>query len=92
MDDAAEHDVMGRIHEEKHVNTTKSLRIRKSDLGRRIGPTAAAELEYFCRGCKGHFTRVVPVEQLSRTTCRCGSSDLLVYAIAGEYSAPLRSH
>jgi hypothetical protein len=27
---------------------------------------------------------------LHTATCRCGSSDLLVYSVSGEYSSPLR--
>ncbi len=57
----------------------------------RIGAASRVDLEYFCRTCKGHFSSSVPVSTLYDATCRCGSSDLLVYNVAGEFSAPLRS-
>lgn len=57
----------------------------------RIGAASRVELEYYCRGCKGHFSTTVPVGMLRSATCRCGSDDLLVYSLAGEYSSPLRS-
>ena len=57
---------------------------------RRIGASSRVELEYFCRNCKGHFTRTVPIALLEHATCRCGSDNILVYAMAGEFNAPLR--
>lgn len=59
-------------------------------LGRRVGAASRVELEYYCRGCKGHFSSTVPYAALRQATCRCGSSNLLVYSIAGEATAPLR--
>ncbi len=56
----------------------------------RMGPTQAADIEYFCRTCKGHYSRIVPVDSFWNTYCRCGSQDLLIYNIASEASAPLR--
>jgi hypothetical protein len=64
----------------------------KAKLGRRVGPTQAADVEYFCRACKGHYSRIVPVESLLQTSCRCGSRDLLIYNVSGEAAAPLRSN
>jgi hypothetical protein len=58
---------------------------------RKIGTSTSVELEFFCRRCKGHFSRTVPVAALHRATCRCGSDNILVYAISGEMSAPLRA-
>jgi hypothetical protein len=57
---------------------------------RRIGSSSRVELEFYCRRCKGHFARTFPVASLDRATCRCGGSDILVYAMSGESSAPLR--
>jgi formylglycine-generating enzyme required for sulfatase activity len=54
-------------------------------------PTTMADIEYFCRGCKGHYSRVVPVEAFWQTACRCGSTDLLIYSVSGEAAAPLRA-
>ena len=72
------------------MNKTQSL--GRLNLGSRVSPTTAADIEYFCRGCKGHYSRVVPIDAFWRTTCRCGSSDLLVYSLSGESSAPLRAN
>jgi hypothetical protein len=60
-------------------------------LGRRVGPTQAADVEYFCRTCKGHYSRIVPVESFWQTTCRCGSRNLLIYSVSSEGAAPLRN-
>jgi hypothetical protein len=57
---------------------------------RRIGVTSRMDVEYFCRDCKGHYSASVPVGTLSGVHCRCGSDNLLVYNVAGEYGAPLR--
>jgi hypothetical protein len=57
---------------------------------RRIGVASRVEVEFFCRGCKGHYSSSVPVGTLSEVRCRCGSDNLLVYNLAGEYGAPLR--
>jgi hypothetical protein len=57
---------------------------------RRIGIVSRIEVEFFCRACKGHYSASVPVGALSDAHCRCGSQDLLVYSVAGEYGAPLR--
>jgi hypothetical protein len=54
-------------------------------------PTTGVEVEYFCRNCKGHYSRTVPVKHFRETACRCGSHDLLVYSVASEVSAPLRA-
>lgn len=59
-------------------------------ISQRIGAASRVDLEYFCRTCKGHFASTVPVTQMYEATCRCGSSNLLVYNVAGELSAPLR--
>ncbi|MEX0749196.1 MAG: hypothetical protein WD359_00170 [Dehalococcoidia bacterium] len=58
----------------------------------RAVPTTGVEVEYFCRGCKGHYARTVPVKHFRETACRCGSHDLLVYSVASEVAAPLRAH
>ena len=63
----------------------------RSKITRFMMPTTAADIEYFCKSCKGHYSRIVPVDALRQTRCRCGSSDLLVYSIAGEATAPLRA-
>lgn len=60
-------------------------------IAQRIGASSSAELEYFCRGCKGHYATTVPVARVWDAACRCGSKDLLVYSVAGELAAPLRS-
>ena len=57
---------------------------------RRIGVTSVVEVEYFCKNCKGHYSASVPVGGLSDAHCRCGSDELLIYSVAGEYGAPLR--
>ena len=62
-----------------------------NQIKRRIGSPTRVEIEFFCRGCKGHFSRTVPVAALHRATCRCGSDNILVYAMSGETTAPLRS-
>lgn len=64
--------------------------MRPRGMSRRIGASSRVELEYFCRHCKGHFSSTVPVATMDQTRCRCGSSNLLVYAVAGESSAPMR--
>lgn len=51
--------------------------------------TSDADIEYYCRRCRGHFTRTVPVRALASATCRCGSRDLLIYQLTAEASAPL---
>jgi len=61
------------------------------DLNRRTVPTTGVEVEYFCRGCKGHYSRTVPLKTLKEIACRCGSSNLLIYSVASEISAPLRA-
>ena len=33
-----------------------------------------------------------PLESFWKTKCRCGSSDLLIYSMSGEISAPLRTN
>jgi hypothetical protein len=58
---------------------------------RRVGAASRIEIEYFCRACKGHYSSTVPYASARRAACRCGSQDLLVYSLAGESSAPLRS-
>jgi hypothetical protein len=62
-----------------------------SRLNLRSVPTTGVEVEYFCRGCKGHYSRTVPIKQFRETACRCGSRDLLIYSVASEVSAPLRA-
>lgn len=52
--------------------------------------TRDAEIEYFCRQCHGHYSRTVMLRTLPTATCRCGSSDLLIYQLTAEPSAPLR--
>jgi hypothetical protein len=64
---------------------------RSQDLDRRAGPTQASDVEYYCRGCKGHYSRIVPADAIRDTACRCGSRDLLIYHVAGEMAAPLRN-
>ncbi len=56
----------------------------------RVGPTQAADVEYYCRGCKGHYSRIVALDAVFKTQCRCGSADLLIYNVSGEMAAPLR--
>jgi hypothetical protein len=51
--------------------------------------TREAEIEFFCRTCRGHYSSTVAVDALSRKTCRCGSSDLLVYQLTAGANAPL---
>ncbi|HET6614555.1 MAG TPA: hypothetical protein VFH62_01600 [Dehalococcoidia bacterium] len=63
-----------------------------SRLDLRSVPTTGVEVEYFCRGCKGHYSRTVPITQFRQTACRCGSQDLLVYSVASEVAAPLRAN
>jgi hypothetical protein len=63
----------------------------KLDLTRRVGRTTSVEIEYFCRTCKGHYSRVVPVKAFETTRCRCGSSNLLIYSLAADITAPLRA-
>ncbi len=60
-------------------------------ISQRIGAASRVDLEYFCRTCKGHFASTVPVTHMYEARCRCGSSNLLVYNVVGELSAPLRS-
>jgi hypothetical protein len=57
---------------------------------RRIGVTSRMDAEFFCRDCKGHYSASVPVGTLNDMRCRCGSRNLLIYNVAGEYGAPLR--
>jgi hypothetical protein len=57
---------------------------------RRVGLASRVELEYFCRGCKGHYSTSVPLSGLNAARCRCGSGDLLVYNMAGDNSSPMR--
>ena len=66
------------------------VELTKTRASQRIGTASMVELEYFCRRCKGHYGSTVPVGTLKDMRCRCGSSDLLVYQLAGEYGAPLR--
>jgi hypothetical protein len=61
------------------------------DLERRVGPASAVDVEYFCRRCKGHYSTAVPVDSFWQTRCRCGSTNLLIYSMSGEVSAPLRA-
>ena len=70
----------------------KNARASRLNLGKRVAPTTSADIEYFCKGCKGHYSRVVSLGSFWRTTCRCGSSDLLIYSMSGEVSAPLRAN
>ena len=60
-------------------------------VGRMVGAASRVELDYFCRGCKGHFSNTVPVAGLENTRCRCGSDNLLIYSMVGDLNAPLRS-
>ncbi len=69
----------------------KTSNLRRLNLGRRAMPTTAADVEYFCRACKGHYSRIVSIDAFSRTACRCGSTDLLIYSVSGEVTAPLRA-
>ena len=69
----------------------KATPSRRLNLGRRMTPTTMADIEYYCRVCKGHYSRVVPVDAFWQTACHCGSRDLLVYSVAGETAAPLRA-
>ncbi len=57
---------------------------------RRVGVASRVDLEYFCRTCKGHYSSAVAVAALDGARCRCGSDDLLIYNVAGEYAAPLQ--
>ncbi len=59
-------------------------------LRKRIGAASRVELEYFCKSCKGHYCSTVSVTSVSETRCRGGSPELLVYSVAGEFSAPMR--
>jgi len=53
--------------------------------------TQAADVEYFCQKCCGHYSSTVRLEALSNLRCRCGSGELLVYQLAGDNTAaPLR--
>jgi hypothetical protein len=63
----------------------------KLDLSRRIGRTTSVEIEYFCRTCKGHYSRIVPIKAFESTRCRCGSANLLIYSLAADVTAPLRA-
>jgi hypothetical protein len=63
---------------------------REVRTSRRIGVASRIELEFFCRNCKGHYSTTVPAGAVSDARCRCGSDNLLVYNLAGEYGAPLR--
>ena len=65
--------------------------MRKLALSKRVGPTQAADVEYFCRSCKGHYSRIVSLDAFFKTQCRCGSADLLIYNVSGEMAAPLRN-
>jgi hypothetical protein len=60
-------------------------------LDHRTAPTTAIDVDYFCRGCKGHFSRTTPLRRMSDLACRCGSTDLLIYSVAGDTAAPLRA-
>jgi hypothetical protein len=44
----------------------------------------ATEMQFFCRGCKGHDSRTLPASQWRELRCRCGSTDLLVYRMADD--------
>ena len=69
----------------------KTATMLKLSLSKRVGPTQAADVEYFCRRCKGHYSRIVSLDQFWQTACRCGSTDLLIYNVSGEMAAPLRN-
>lgn len=58
------------------------VRTRHVDAGRVLTP--AAELQFFCRGCKTHDSRTVLARRWREVRCRCGSSDLLIYRVADD--------
>ena len=62
----------------KHAPTSHRL----GEPGRVLTP--AAELQFFCRGCKGHDSRTLPATRWREVRCRCGSSDLLIYRVAND--------
>ncbi len=64
---------------------------RMGGLISRVGRASRIEIEYFCRGCRGHYSSSVPVKALSLASCRCGSRDLLVYDLSDDMHAPLLS-
>lgn len=70
------------------VSKKSPTRLRSA---RRLLTTTSAEVEYFCRGCKGHYGRAVPLAALRELACRCGSQDLLVYSLSADNEAPLRA-
>ncbi len=63
----------------------------KLDVARHVERTTSVEIEYFCRTCKGHYSRVVPVKAFETTRCRCGSGNLLIYSLAADITSPLRA-
>jgi hypothetical protein len=75
---------------EATVNSPQTIPT-KLDLSRRVGRTTSVEIEYFCRKCKGHYSRIVPIKAFESTRCRCGSSNLLIYSLAADVTAPLRA-
>lgn len=75
---------------QKGTAVKKHMSLSRLSLGKRVAPTTMADVEYYCRGCKGHYSRIVAVDSFWQTACRCGSSDLLIYSVAGESAAPLR--
>ena len=83
------------VHARREEERTIMQRIaynKRLDISRRIGPVSYVEMEYFCRACKGHYSRSVPIAKFSRQACRCGSTDLLVYSLSGDVSSPLRAN
>jgi hypothetical protein len=60
-------------------------------LDRHTVPTTGIDVDYFCRTCKGHYSRTTPIRTLQDLACRCGSHDLLVYSVASDGAAPLRA-
>lgn len=60
-------------------------------VGRMVGAASRVELDYFCKRCKGHYSGTVSVTGIDTMHCRCGSADLLIYAMVGDLNAPLRS-
>ncbi len=65
-------------------------RLRRLDC--RTISTTGIDVDYFCKGCKGHYSRTTPIYPLAELSCRCGSKDLLVYAVASDTAAPLRAN
>lgn len=68
------------------LHTPVRLRLDRAHI-----PTTAADVDFFCRRCKGHYSRTAPVRTIGELACHCGSRDLLIYAVSSDGVSPLRA-